>query len=71
MIYEINTDLGYIKWLQIKDGYKVVEINFEGKRDAAMSLKFAVLQCLYEFNTKRRLHDAIAEDEIAYFNRIS
>lgn len=36
-----------------------------------MSLKFAVLQCLYEYNTKKKLQDAIAEDEISYFNRLS
>lgn len=36
-----------------------------------MSLKFAVVQCLYEINTKRRLQDAIAEDEISYMRRIS
>lgn len=62
LIYEINTDLGYIKWMQLKEGYKVVEVNFEGKRDAAMSLKFAIVQCLYEYNTKKRLQDSIADD---------
>lgn len=71
LIYEINTDLAYIKWLHMKEDYKVVEVNFEGKKDAAMSLKFAVVQCLYEINTKRRLQDAIAEDEISYMRRIS
>lgn len=71
LIYEINTDLGYIKWLQIKEGYKVVEVNFEGKRDTAMSLKFAIVQCLYEYNTKKKLQDVVAEDEISYLKKIS
>lgn len=71
LIYEINTEQAYFKWLQKVEGYQVVEIGFEGKRDAAMSLKFAVLQCLYEINTKKRLQDAIAEDEITYMKRIS
>lgn len=36
-----------------------------------MSLKFAILQCLYEVNTKKKLQDAIAEDELTYMRRIS
>lgn len=43
LIYEVNTDLAYIKWLHVSEGYKIVEVNFEGKRDAAMSVKFAIL----------------------------
>lgn len=39
-----------------------MEVNFNGKRDAAMSLKFAITQCFYEFNTKKKLTDTIAED---------
>lgn len=35
-----------------------------------MSLKFAIIQCFYQFNTKKKLTDAIAEDEIQYMNRI-
>jgi hypothetical protein len=31
-----------------------------GKRDAAMSLKFDIVECLYEINTKKKLTDAIA-----------
>lgn len=48
--------------MQINEGYKVVEINFAGKRDAAMSLKLAIIQCQYEMNTKKKLQDVIAED---------
>jgi hypothetical protein len=36
-----------------------------------MSLKFAITQCFYEFNTKKKLTDAIAEDEIQYLNKIT
>ena len=71
LIYEINVDQGYFKWLHLRQEYKVVEVNFEGKKDTAMSLKFAILQCMYELNTKRKLTDAIAEDEVAYMRRIS
>lgn len=48
--------------MSLNEGCKVVEVNFDGKRDAAMSLKFGVLQCLYENNEKRKLTDAVAED---------
>ena len=36
-----------------------------------MSLKFAIVQCMFEINTKRKLTDAIAEDEITYIKRMS
>lgn len=36
-----------------------------------MSLKFATLECQYEQNTKRKLQDAVAEDEVHYLQRLS
>lgn len=57
--------------MSLKEGYKVVQVNFQGKRDAAMSLKFAIVQCLYEYNTKRKMQDAVAEDQITYMQRMS
>jgi hypothetical protein len=36
-----------------------------------MSLKFAIVQCLYEHNTKKKLQDAVAEDEMSYLRKIS
>lgn len=36
-----------------------------------MALKFAIIQCQYEMNTKKKLQDVIAEDEINYMNRLS
>lgn len=35
-----------------------------------MSVKFAIEECLYEYNMKRKITDAIAEDELAYMKRI-
>ena len=58
-MYEVNTDISYVRWFHDKE---IVEVSFNGKRDAAMSLKFAILQCLYQQNTKRKLQDAVAED---------
>lgn len=71
LVYEINTDLGYLKWLEINEESKIYEVNFEGKRDAAMSLKFDIMECMYEINTKRKLTDAIAEDEVSYLRRMN
>jgi hypothetical protein len=62
LIYEINTDLGYMKWLNLQEGYKVIEINFQGRRDIAMSLKFAIVECLYEHKNKKSLKDEISQD---------
>lgn len=62
LVYEINTEIGYFRWLHDKESYTIVEVNFDGKRDVAMSLRFAILQCQYEQNTKRKLQDAVAED---------
>jgi hypothetical protein len=70
LLYEVNTDLGYVKWMQDKAPYRVVEVNFQGKRDVAMSLKFAIVQCLYERKAKKNLKDEVAEDEIAYMGQI-
>jgi hypothetical protein len=71
LIYEVNTELSCIKWLHSVEGYKVVEVNFQNKKDVAMSLKFAIVQCLYEYKAKKSLKDEIAEDEIAYINQTS
>lgn len=40
------------------------------RKDVAMSVKFAIEECLYEYNMKRKITDAIAEDELAYMKRI-
>ena len=36
-----------------------------------MSLKFDIMECMYEINTKRKLTDAIAEDEVSYMRRMN
>jgi hypothetical protein len=36
-----------------------------------MSLKFDIMECMYEINTKRKLTDAIAEDEVSYLRRMN
>lgn len=61
-----------MKWLEINEsGSKIYEVNFEGKRDVAMSLRFSILECMYEINTKKKLTDAIAEDEVSYMRRMN
>ena len=70
MNYEVNTDVSYLQWFHKDENCKIIEINFDGKRDASLSLKFAILECLYEQNTKRRLQDAVAEDEVTYLRRM-
>ena len=34
-----------------------------------MSLKFDIMECMYEINTKRKLTDAVAQDEMTYLKR--
>lgn len=36
-----------------------------------MSLRFSILECMYEINTKKKLTDAIAEDEVSYMRRMN
>ena len=48
--------------MEIGEPTKIYQVNFDGKRDAAISLKFDVMECMYEINTKRKLTDAVAED---------
>jgi hypothetical protein len=44
----------------------VVEVNFQGKRDIAMSLKYAIVECLYEYKNKKSIKDEISQDELTY-----
>ena len=72
LTYEVNTDEGYVRWLQIDEdgqGTKIIEVNF-GKRDAAMSFKFAIIECLYEINTKKSVKDSIAPEDFSYVKQI-
>lgn len=46
-------------------------MNFEGKKDVAMSLKFGIQECLYEYNTKRKITDAIDKDEIDFLRKMT
>lgn len=65
-------DVGYLKWLHFDENNKsiIYEVNFLGRKDVALSVRFAIEECLYEFNMKRKITDAIAEDEITYLKRI-
>lgn len=42
--YEINTQKAYIRWIE---DWKIVEVSFQGKIDAALSLKYNLMECLY------------------------
>ena len=41
--YEINLDQGHIRWIDLDQDCQIVEVNFDGKRDAALSLKYNML----------------------------
>lgn len=45
--YEINVDQGYIRWIDIENDCRIVEVNFDGKRDAALSLKYNMFEVMY------------------------
>lgn len=53
--YEINLDNGYIRWIDLDSDCLIVQVNFEGKRDAALSLKYNMLEAIYEMREHRRL----------------
>ena len=53
--YEINLEHGYIRWIDIDQDCLIVEVNFNGKRDAALSLKYNMLEVMYELREKRKL----------------
>lgn len=48
MNYEINVEKGYIRWINTDEDCIIIEVNLDGKRDAALSLKYNMLECFYE-----------------------
>ena len=57
LTYEINTNEGYIRWLNVEETCKIIEINLDGKRDAALSLKYNIMECMFEMNSKKKIED--------------
>ena len=53
--YEINIQQGYIRWIDLDKDCVIVEVNFDGKRDAALSLKYNMLEVMYELREHRKL----------------
>ena len=45
--YEINLEQGYIRWIDPDKECLIVEVNLDGKRDAALSLKYNMLEVMY------------------------
>lgn len=48
----------------------IVEVNFDGKRDAALSLKYNMLEVMYELREHRKLDEVASPEEIAYLKKI-
>ena len=48
----------------------IVEVNFDGKRDAALSLKYNMLEVVYELREHRKLDEVASPEEIAYMKKI-
>lgn len=46
-------------------------MNFNGKKDVAMSVKFAIEECLYETKIHKKMVDMISEDEVQYLKSTS
>ena len=43
LTYDVNTDEGYLRWLDIDEhSHSIIEVFF-GKRDASLSMKFAIM----------------------------
>lgn len=59
LCYEVNTNLSYFKWFNVGEN-KIFELNFDNKIDVALSIKFAIQECLYEYNSQKKITDAIA-----------
>lgn len=57
--YEINLDHGYIRWIDVEKECEIIEVNFDGKRDAALSLKYNMLEVMYELREHRKLEDVM------------
>jgi hypothetical protein len=55
-------DKGYIRWIDTENDCQLIEINFEGKRDAALSLKYNMLEVMYELREKRKLEQDVSPD---------
>lgn len=68
--YEINLEHGYIRWLDMEQNCLIIEINFDGKRDAALSLKYNMLEVMYELREHRKLDEVASPEEIAYLKKI-
>ena len=73
LVYEINYNESYLKWLHIqtKEKSKIIEVNFNGKKDVAMSVKFAIEECLYETKIHKKMIDMISEDQLQYLKSSS
>ena len=48
----------------------IVEVNFDGKRDAALSLKYNMLEVMYELREHRKFQEVASPQEIAYLKKI-
>lgn len=53
--YEINIDKGYIRYIDTQNDCRIVEVNFDGKRDAALSLKYNLFEVMYELKEKKNI----------------
>ena len=69
--YEVNADGGYIRWIDIDQDCRIVEVNFEGKRDAALSLKYNLIEVMYELREHKKMNEVVDKDEIAYMRKIN
>lgn len=68
--YEINLQFGYVRWIDIDKDCVIVEVNFDGKKDAALSLKYNMLEVMYELREHRKLDEIASPEEISYMKKI-
>jgi hypothetical protein len=67
--YDANFDDCYLKWLEVGQECKIVEVRFD-KFDAIFNVKMGMQECLYEMQAKKNLKDVIEEEDKGYVERM-
>lgn len=63
MSYEVNLSRGELRWVDISVKPAAIYRVLFDKFEVAMNVQFAVAECLFEGNTKRKLRSAIEDQE--------
>lgn len=67
--YEANLDECYLKWLDLGQECKIVEIRYD-KLDAIFNVRMGIQECLFEMHSKKKLKDVIEEEDNDYVKRM-